>query len=187
MKRLVLSLFVVLTATSLSAQPSEGKSVELSISGAYQHLSSDNSSSGSGAFLLSPRLGIFVVEGLELEPEFVLLAAEGNDPMYMVNANISYNFRTHGKSTPFLLIGYGLANTVPAFGVPMFWSDFSIGVLNIGAGAKIFVTDDIAIRLEYRYQHFSGESDTQFFGSVPYTQSINAQMHTVQFGLCMLF
>ncbi len=185
MKLPILSLIIILSATTLFGQPREGKHVELSLSGAYQHLSNDNNS-GSGAFLLSPRVGIFVVGGLELEPEFTLLAASGSDPMYVVNANISYNFSTAGKSFPFILVGYGLSNTIPVFGLPTLNYGFSAGVLNIGAGIKIYVTDDIAVRLEYRYQHFTGDGDTNNYGSFSYTPSINAQMHTVQFGLCML-
>ena len=185
MKPSIFSLLLFLFSTSLFCQPRVGKTVELSLSGAYQHLSNDNNR-GSGAFLLSPRVGVFVVGGLELEPEFTLLAASGSDPMYVVNANISYNFSTAGKSFPFILVGYGLSNTIPVFGLPMLNYGFSAGVLNIGAGIKIYVTDDIAVRLEYRYQHFTGDGETQNYGSISFTQSINAQMHTVQFGLCML-
>ncbi len=185
MKSIALVLLTVLAASGLLAQPREGKHVELSLSGGYQHYSSDNSD-GTSAFLLSPRVGVFLIEGLELEPEFTLMTVSQRDPVYLVNGNVSYNFRTAGKSVPFLLIGYGISNTVPVFNVPMVKSDFSIGVLNLGAGVKIFITDDVAVRLEYRYQNFTGESEPFISPYYSYTSKVDVRLHTVQFGLSVL-
>jgi len=185
MKSIAVFLLTVFAASCLFAQPREGKHVELSLSGGYQHYSSDNSD-GTSAFLLCPRVGVFLIEGLELEPEFTLMTVSQGDPMYMVNGNVSYNFRAAGKGVPFLLIGYGLSNTVPVFNVPMVRTDFSIGVLNIGAGVKIFITDDVAVRLEYRYQNFSGESEPSINPYYSYTTKVDVRMHTVQFGLSVL-
>lgn len=185
MKSITLVLLTVFAASCLFAQPREGKHVELSLSGGYQHFSSDNSD-GTGAFLLSPRVGVFLIEGLELEPEFTLMTVSQGDPMYMVNGNVSYNFRTGGNGVPFLLVGYGISNTVPVFNVPMVRTDFSIGVLNLGAGVKIFITDDVAVRLEYRYQNFTGESEPVNTPYSSYTSKVDVRLHTVQFGLSVL-
>jgi hypothetical protein len=185
MKAPSILLLVVLTAASLCAQPREGKNKELSLSGSYQTYSSGTSAKSGGALLISPRLGFFVKGGLEIEPELLALFASRGSPVYMLNGNISYNFISENKGVPFLLVGYGVSNTVPMFNVPMLIMDFSVGVLNFGGGVKIFVTEDVALRVEYRYQSFNGEEKT-YSGSYSYTQKIDIRSHTVQFGFSFL-
>ena len=190
MKTIQLIVITVFMATLLIAQPREGKNKELSLSGSYQNYSSENSSESAGALLVSPRLGFFVFEGLELEPELLFMFPSGSEPVYMANGNVSYNFISHsisgGKGVPFILLGYGIANTVPFFNVPMTRTDFSIGVLNLGGGVKAFIRNDIAIRIEYRYQKFSGQGTSTMGGSFLYTNKVDFRIHTVQFGLSVL-
>ncbi|MFA6598135.1 MAG: outer membrane beta-barrel protein [Ignavibacteriaceae bacterium] len=175
-------IIIIATATTLFAQPSENNNRELSLSGSYQNYSSGSSSSGSSAILLSPRLGFYVHKGLELEPELLFMMSTGSDLVYMLNGNVSYNFIARGKTVPFLLIGYGLANTVPFFNVPMTRTDFNVGVLNIGMGVKIFLKEDIALRIEYRYQKYSGQGETVSYGYYSYTQKVDTRINSVQFG-----
>jgi Outer membrane protein beta-barrel domain len=186
MKLVRFMLIVVLTATTLHAQPREGRNTELSLSGSYQNYSSGSSSGSSGAFLISPRVGFFVFEGLELEPEILLLLSSGSVPVYLLNGNISYNFISAGKGVPFVLLGYGIANTVPIFNVPFLNTDFGVGVLNAGAGVKIFLKENIALRIEYRYQKFSGEGSSGIIGFYSFTQRVDTRIHTVQFGISVL-
>jgi len=186
MRTIELLTIIALATTSIIAQPREGKNKELSLSGGYQNYSSGSSSGSSGAFLLSPRLGFFVIEGLELEPEVIVMFASGSDAVYMFNGNVSYNFISGGKAVPFVLLGYGIANTVPVFNVPITRTDFSVNVLNAGAGVKAFLKEDIAIRFEHRYQKFSGEGGTINYGYFAYTQKVDTRIHTVQFGLSVL-
>jgi len=186
MKLFQYAVIIIVIATSLFAQPSESRNRELSFSGSYQNYSSGSGSGSTGALLLSSRLGFFVYEGLELEPELLFMIASGTDPVYMLNGNVSYNFISENKTTPFLLLGYGLANTVPYFGVPMMRSEFKVGVLNIGLGVKIFLKEDIAIRVEYRFQKFYGENETTAYYGYSYTQKVDTRIHSVQFGLSIL-
>ncbi len=191
MKSICLATIMVLVATTLVAQPREGRNVELSLSGSYQHYSSENFSEGSGALLLSPRVGIFLYEGLEFEPEMSMMFAEGSSPEYMLNGLLSYNFTSLGKAVPFLLVGYGIANTTPIFNVPLASYDFSVGVVNVGLGVKAYVAENVALRIEYRYQHFTGEGETQSYGfgygnSYTYTPKVDVQLHNVQFGFSIL-
>ncbi len=186
MKTLRFIFIIALTATSVLAQPREGKSKELSLSGSYQSFSTGSSSGSSSAFLISPRLGFFVLEGLELEPEFLLMLSSGSDPVYMVNGNVSYNFLTQGKGVPFLLVGYGLANTVPVFNVPSIRTDFRVDVLNLGGGMKVFLSEDIALRLEYRYQKFTGQGVIVNYDFFLSTQKVDTRIHIVQFGISVL-
>jgi opacity protein-like surface antigen len=189
MKTIHSILILLVASSSLLAQPREGKNKELSLSGSYQSYSSGSSSGGSGALLISPRLGFFVHKGLELEPELLFMAGSGSDPVYMVNGNISYNFISAGKGVPFLLIGYGIANTVPFFNVPFTRTDFMVGVLNVGGGVKAFLQENIAIRFEYRFQEFSGSKESDFpayYGYYSYTHKVDARLHTIQFGISIL-
>ncbi len=178
-----LAAFALLTVLTFpaKAQPREGKTKELSISGSYQSFTSGNSSSSSSAFLFSPRLGIFVYKGLEIEPEVLLMFATGGT-VYVLNANFSYNFVNEGNAVPFLLVGYGIANTVPFFNVPLTRTDFTVDVLNAGGGLKVFLTDDVALRVEYRFQSFRGERTTSYL----YPQKYDVQLHIVQFGLSVM-
>ena len=185
MKTFRMMMFVALAASPLLAQPREGKNKELSLSGSYQNYSTGSSSSSSGAFLISPRLGFFVLGGLELEPEVVLMFSSGSEAAYMLNGNVSYNFISEGKAVPFLLAGYGLANTVPFFNVPLTRIGFSVDVLNLGGGVKAFLREDIAIRFEYRFQKFSGQRQSTYSG-FSFTQKVDMRIHTVQFGLSVL-
>ena len=184
MKALLVFTLLV-SSISLFAQPREGKTKELSISGSYQSYSSGSSTGGSSAFLISPRLGFYAVKGLEIEPEVVLLFATGG-PTYVLNGNISYNFLGTGNGVPFLLLGYGIANTVPFFNVPMTRTDFTVGVLNVGGGVKAYVTEDVALRVEYRYQRFSAEGRTINSGFFSYTEKVDVRIHTIQFGFSVL-
>ena len=176
---------VSMAVLPLFGQPREGKGKELSLSGSYQNYSSGNSS-GGGSFLASTRVGFFLGEGFELEPEMVMMLTSGSEPVYMLNGNVSYNFVSARKGAPFLLIGYGLANTVPFFNVPSIRLDFRIGVLNIGGGVKVFLKEGIAVRIEYRYQSFSGEGETTHYGPYSFTQKVDTRIHTVQFGFSVL-
>jgi len=186
MKTLSFMIIIALAAGTSPAQPREGKNKELSLSGGYQNFSSGSSSGSSSAFLVSPRLGFFVVKGLELEPEALLMLSSGSDAVYVINANVSYNFISLNKSVPFLLIGYGRANTVPFFSVPLGQTGFGVGVVNLGTGVKIYLSEDIALRLEYRFQKFYGEGETTSYGSFSYTEKVDTRIHMVQFGLSAL-
>ena len=175
----------ILVALNVSAQPREGKRVELGISGAYQNYSSGSSSSSSSAFLISPRVGMYIVEGFAFEPEITLLMTTGNDPAYVLNGNFAYSFLQTGKGIPFILLGYGIANSVPLFNLPLATPGFTVGVLNLGAGVKAYLVEDVALRIEYRYQNFSGEARRDY-GFYSYTQKVDTRIHSVQFGLSVL-
>jgi opacity protein-like surface antigen len=186
MKVLSFMMVTLVTASSLLGQPREGKNKELSLSGSYQNYSTESSTGSSSAFIISPRLGFFVFNGFEIEPEIWCMLIRASDPVYMLNGNISYNFISGGNTVPFLLIGYGLANAIPFLGLPIQRTDFKIDVLNIGGGVKVFLREDIALRIEYRYQRFTGEGEMSTYGYYSYSLRVDTRIHTVQFGLSIL-
>ena len=186
MKAVCVTILIALATTSVSAQPRDGKMKELSLSGSYQNYDKGTSSGSTGALLLSARLGFIAKFGLELEPEFLFMAGSRGDPVYVLNGNVAYNFVSSGRNVPFILIGYGIANTVPFLDVPSMVPGFMVGVLNIGGGFKVFLKEDIAIRLEYRFQKFSGNGEKINFGYYIYDPSVDVRLHTVHFGISIL-
>jgi opacity protein-like surface antigen len=184
MKWILAAVLALMTTIPARTQIREGYNKELSLSGGYQHTSREGSSSGSGAILVAARLGFFVDRGFEIEPEVMLMAGTGFDAVYMLNGIVSYNFTVGPNGVPFLLAGYGISNTIPYFNVPSGRTDFMIGVLNAGAGMKIFLKEDVAVRLEYRFQNFSGSDDPVPGGF--YTQEVDYTLHTIHFGFSVL-
>jgi len=151
------------------AQMQEGKDIELSLSGGIQA----NGFRDPNNFFISSRVGCDVVKGLKLEPELMSVFASGLSPVYMFNGNVIYNFITNKRSIPFVLIGYGIANTFPFINWPLKEKDFNVGVLNAGIGVKIFLEKGPAFRIEYRFQKFS-------------SPEIEARIYTLQFGSIIL-
>ncbi len=160
--------------------------VEAGFSASLQSYSSGGLSSTTN-ILISFQLGFFPAEGFELEPQVMLLAPSSGDALFAANANVAYNFNTGSKAYPFILVGYGIANSVPVFNVPFMRYDFNAGVLNLGLGLKGFVAENVAIRIEYRYQKFSGEGNTQVVYGFSSTEKIDVTLQTVQAGLSVFF
>ena len=184
MKTYAFIIALILTGT-LQAQPDPEKHLELSLSGLYQNFSGVTNNQVSDAFFISPRLGYRLAEGFEIEPEATLMAAKGSSPVYILNGNVSYNFTSSGKAVPFLLIGYGAANEVPFLQLPSLRTGSWIGVLNVGAGVKGYLSKDVALRLEYRYQQFSGMAQENL-ADYSSQAKINHEINTLQFGFSVL-
>lgn len=176
-----LLLLIVFSETSYS-QIFEGNRREVSFSGGYQDFTSGSGSNSSGLILLSPRIGVFVFKGLELEPEVILMLSSGSSPVYVANGNVSYNFASTRKEIPFVLIGYGVANAVPIFNLPVSNIGYRVDVFNAGAGLKFRASDDIIFRFEFRYQRFSGTDRTHFYTDYAYNSNTNITVRSVQFG-----
>jgi opacity protein-like surface antigen len=186
MKRYAVAMLAIVVTVPSFSQIREGKNNELSISGSFQNVSEEGHSDSESAILISPRLGFFVTGGLEIEPEAVVMIGSGAGLSYMVNANVAYNFPGGSNGVPFLLAGYGYANAVPVFGVPAYSPNYGLGVLNLGAGMKIFFAEIVAVRLEYRFQNFNGTGETHSYGDYSYTEDTDITFHTVQFGFSVL-
>jgi opacity protein-like surface antigen len=183
-------LFTLLfTGFTVHAQLSHGD-VETSFSLALQSMSSGGSSSSGGStstnLLLSARIGFFPMDRFEIEPEFTVLKAENVNALYLFNANLVYNFElATGKAHPFLLAGYGISNSFPLFDILGVNFDTTIGVLNLGAGMKVFVANNVAVRFEYRYQKFTGSKSGPSY-AYSYTYTIDMNSHTVHVGFSIV-
>lgn len=140
---------------------------EFSVSGAFSSYSSKSEGSGptyeselQNVFSLLLRPGFFVIDGLEILPEIYWGATSDAPPSFSFSGNIAYNYLIPGsRVAPFVLAGYGIGNGVPLLERMVGRSSdaFDITVLNLGGGAKVFVTKAVAVSAEYRYQQFGRE------------------------------
>lgn len=182
MKNLACALLLFVLVFPLQAQFGPG-TVETSFSIALQSMSGEGSSVTN--LLASGRVGFFVVQGLEIEPEVTLLKPEEGDLCYVLNGNLAYNFQLPStNAAPFILAGYGITNSIPVFDLPILNVDMTVGVLNLGAGMKVKIVEGAALRVEYRFQKFTGEK-TQGSGFYTYTSKIDLTMHTIGAGVSL--
>ena len=166
---------------------------ELSLAGnvgsSTEHVGQSGTSSlpsdvSSRYFSLSIRVGKLIRGPLELEPEVLWTARKGHSPAYAVAGNLSYNFviSRSDRIILFPLVGYGFARGIPAQSniTDTAGTKPKLSLLNLGAGLKILVTDNVGIRLEYRYQQYKG---TMPQTSSPYSSSFDSLF----FGLSFFF
>lgn len=135
---------------------------ELSIAASFMESRFEAGGENWWAANLATRLGFLVTEHIEIEPEILFSKFRKEDAGFVLSGNLSYNFspiNPEGKTVPFVFGGLGLSNTI-MFLSNVTWPSFedkTRTVLNLGGGLKIFLSRPSALRLEYRFQKFSGE------------------------------
>lgn len=171
MKRLTALLIVLIVVVApVGAQVGSG-STELSLSFAGGWWKMQNERAGSptseteslGYTMIALRLGVYVSDFLEVEPECMMTARESYRPAYAVAGNLLLLFpmTEERKASPFILAGYGISNGIP-FGYQLqgrFSPEMDVNLLQAGGGVKIFASNTIAFRLEYRYQQYTREEE----------------------------
>jgi len=186
MKNILAVFCIVFASGSLHSQTQQG-TWEFSLSGnagsvstssqySGPYSSSSSESEAEGYVLLALRPGLYVVDGLALEPEILWTAVEHEKPCFSLSGNLAYNFAIpESRTTPFLLVGYGTGNAIPINNTLLFRSSYKldISLVNLGAGLKIFLAEQAALRLEYRYQKYTEEGE--------YRSSMH-KFHNVFFG-----
>lgn len=193
-------LFILMYATDVSAQTSNNN-FELSVSGSFGAfktiLDSKNgnysyTSEGSLSYyaIANCRLGYYLNKNFSIEPELQLFILESIDPGYFINANALYHFDSDSsKVIPFLLGGYGIGNRVPMFTTIVYSPSikpFTANQFNFGGGLKIFLSEDYAIRTEYRSQllKYTEETKGTFYS---YVHKYTYYMHNVFVGVSYFF
>ena len=192
---LLLGLLIVASTTPGISQTHQG-AWEFSVSGAFSSLSMKTETSGFAGtqthesdavnyFSLMLRPGFYVIDGLEIEPEINWGAADGVPPSFSLSGNLSYTYLIPGtRFAPFAIAGYGVGNGIPVL-ERMFdrsSDEFNIGVLNLGAGLKLFAAKQVALRAEYRYQRYSRE-ETVGSGTYGSTVKSTFNFHNVFLGV----
>ena len=141
--------------------------------------SSHTYESTSTFMTLALRFGWYVYHGLVIEPEVHWSSWESFKPALSLHGNVAYNFNASRKADkprviPFILAGYGIGNAVPFFNtfISSASDDWDVGVLNLGAGTKVFVAENVALRTEYRFQRYSYDEEYSCSSS-KFTQSFS--------------
>jgi opacity protein-like surface antigen len=188
MRSTLIATVLLLASMSTAVSQTQRGTWEFSLSGAFSSYSSKSEGSGSTyesdpqqvvSLLLRP--GYFVIDGLEILPEIYWGATSGEPPSFSFSGNIAYSYLIPGaRVAPFVLAGYGIGNGVPVLERMVGRSSdaFDITVLNLGGGAKVFVTKAVAVTAEYRYQQYNREVTN---GS--YTSKYTYSFHNVFLGV----
>lgn len=137
---------------------------------AYE-ISSDETNSYA---YLSLTPAYYIIDKLAAELELGLRAMEGGKPTQTFIFHLAYTQPLVGSSLAlFARAGYGLSN---GYSVPIFYeqvrssNDFDIGIVNLGAGAKIMAGRHALIRAEINYRMQSASEDSAF-GTSEWTRS----------------
>ena len=194
MKKVFVVIVVLLISSCVFAQAEEGD-IELSASssfGSYSLSANQNHKTYSGDAMMylttAFRIGYYFTQAVELEPELYVYFGEKNQPAYNLNANFDFNYIIPGSGfRPFALLGYGLRNSFPLLPAENSFirvkNKLDIGCLNLGAGSKIFVNKNIAVRIEYRYQRYSNKDKEDFSGN---NYELILNLHRVLFGMSFI-
>ncbi len=175
---ITLSSVLLLAAAVACAQFKKGD-VELSFSGSIGSWSNHYSDtySGGGSYsssdsrnyvFLAVSPGYYLADGLSVEPEFSLMAAEESKPIQYLLMNLSYtHLLPNSIVAPYARAGYGVANSVQMAGMTVLpieaSSKFDIGVFNAGAGVKVLLNRFVVLRTEINYKSHAW-SDSQDYG-----------------------
>lgn len=195
MKNILLAVCMLAAPASLLGQTEQG-TWEFSVSGNFGVVSGsteitdatgtttlDQESQGYLAVALRP--GFYVVDGLTVEPELLWTAVEKNPPCFSLSGNLAYNFDfLPSKVLGFVLAGYGRGNSIPLFERLFYRASekLDISILNFGGGVKFMLGERVALRAEYRYQHYSQEQSVSALG-VTTTMKTAQNYHNLFCGL----
>lgn len=122
-------------------------------------------------FQLNVTPAYFVMEGLSVEPEIDFLLMEGGKPAYLFLGNVSYSmFLENSFLAPFVRAGYGISNSVvfpfqPGF-INRVSNKLDVPILNLGAGLKLAVTENVLIRTELNYRSLSYKTNYLSYNTI---------------------
>jgi hypothetical protein len=183
-RAIIWGLFIIIFSSYSFLYSQEKKtSFELSVSGNFGSFKQTVKAGGRESEIesrdfgsLSFRFGYFIISGLEIEPEIFWTAIEKELPVFYFVGNLAYNFIIPGYNvSPFVLVGYGVGNSTPLLQRVLLFresDEMDVKLLNFGGGIKFFVTDNVALRIEYRYQRYSREEEV-FRTTREWTQSFH--------------
>ena len=137
------------------------------------------------------RPGIFITPQFEIEAElggFGSIYFDG--PMTIYGAgNLQLNLPTSPHLWPFLLAGIGATSSVNGHKYQEI-----VFVLNLGAGVQFVISNAFAMRIEYRFQQWSGgEQYDEVQGplerpySITHVSAVDLQFHSLVLGTSIFF
>ena len=128
------------------------------------------------------RAGYNFTENVAIEGVFNFVPAEVKDMtgdngvrLYGYGAEFLYHFMPDGRFVPFLAVGAGEIH----YDTPGDASNMNKFFLDYGAGVKIFITDDIALRADVRHILPTNDNYNDFMGTVGLTFSFGGHKKEV--------
>jgi opacity protein-like surface antigen len=110
---------------------------------------------------------LYMVKGVSIEPEINILTLESQKPAFLILGNISYTLKLGSSHFfPYVRAGYGVTNSfqVPVTGDLSRFSDrMNIPVLNVGAGLKTMLVENVLLRTEINYRKYSYAEDNAYY------------------------
>ncbi len=151
---------LIFAAEMLYAQIEKGGK-EFSVAASFMARKAENQKEFATIFTVPIRFGIFATRAIEFEPELLFTKFKEEDTGYVFSANLAYHFSSghpQQKAVPYIFGGLGVSNTFLFLYNTLYpeRTGDHFTVLNLGAGIKQFISQDVALRMEYRFQDFMG-------------------------------
>lgn len=186
MKKIIALTFIVVLYTTAKSQenqfPDLKRKFELSPAFSFQYI--------QNMFIINipVRLNYFISNKLSIGTEILATFAEDiGDPGVIFNLLMEADFPKGDKAFPFITAGYGISNGALPFDRLAIknYETKKLGVLNLGVGLKIPLSNRILARTDLRYQHFHGKESVDF-DYEEYDSKIRVSTFNATFGICFL-
>jgi opacity protein-like surface antigen len=130
------------------------------------------------------RVGYFITDRIGLEGEILLSHLDSGDEDastgFVGSASFAFHFSPKARTTVFLLAGGGAGNGVELATLAAD-TDTTVTTLHAGLGLKTFLGHRAALRVEYRFTHYSGDEPELF------SPSTDLDSHKLLFGFSVFF
>lgn len=197
MKSVLLSLVFALLLPLISvAQPVQG-SKEISLQGYVTSRDEKITEKGTpnsesydmtvGSLYL--RMGYFITDNFSIDPELNWGFTDKTPPSFAFSLNGSFHAPLKENIFVFVTGGAGLSNSVPFLNVSVnrYTEKFDIAMYNFGGGIKYYLTENLALRTEFRYQVYSYEEKEEAWGPFPgYTLETTIKNSSLLVGFSVL-
>lgn len=199
MKPVLLSLVFALLLPLISvSQPVQG-SKEISLQGyvtsrdiSVKEKGSSSSDSYSDDMTIGSlylRMGYFITDNFSIDPELNWGFTDQTSPAFAFSLNGSFHAPLKENLFVFVTGGAGLSNSVPFFNVAVdrYTEKFDITMYNFGGGIKYYLTENLALRTEFRYQIYNFEEKEEAWGPYPgYTLETTIKNSSLLVGFSVL-
>lgn len=136
------------------------------------------------AIQLPLRVGYFITDRIGLEGEILLSHLDSGDEDastgFIGSASLVFHFSPKARTTAFLLVGGGAGNAVE-FATLAVDTERTVTALQAGLGLKTFLGHRAALRVEYRFTHYSGDEPELF------SPPTDLDSHKLLFGFSVFF
>lgn len=112
------------------------------------------------------RIGFFITDNFSIDPELNWGFTDQTPPSFAFSLNGSFHAPIKDDLFVFVTGGAGLSNSVPFLNVSVerFTKKFDIMMYNLGGGLKYYLTENFALKTEFKYQVYNYEEKVESWG-----------------------